>query len=334
MKKLLIITSTIIASIVCLNFSAVAAEKVNWTGYTFHPNTSTVEFKFLERIAEDVAKDTNGNFNIKMVVGGSLPIKGADIGPATADNIVQLGVLGSASVGFVPIYGLARLPLLYETKDELWKAMDNVVMDYIASDMDSKGVKLLAMYSYPYHSVWTIDKPVKTLSDLNGLKIRTMTPPQAELLKSYGAVTVSMATAEVAAALQQNVIDGYLTASAGAGKLWIDSVKYNYRTRLTWGPGMVGANKDAFDKLPTSYQESLIKAAKKWSEWVTDEMYNNEESLTEQFVKEKGLIVTPSNAEDIAEAREKAREVWRNQAKKIGPEAEKALEEVITLLNK
>ena len=330
MKKWIALTA-----LVCVvSAPAQAAEKVSWTGYTYHPNTSTVEFQFLERISEDVAKATGSNFNIKMVVGGSLPIKGADVCPATADNIVQFGVCGSATVGFLPIYGIARLPLLYETKEELWKAMDGVVMGYLDRALDAKNVKLLAMYSYPYHSVWTIEKPVKTLSDLDGMKIRTMTPPQAELLKSYGAVTVSLSTGDVAAAIQHRVIDGYLTASAGAGKLWIDSVKYNYRTRLSWGPGMVTANKEAFNKLPADYQKALLAAAKKWSKWLTDEMYTNEESLTETFVKEKGLVVTPYNPEDISKAREKAREVWRNQAKKIGPEAENALEEVMTLLGK
>lgn len=313
---------------------AMAAEKVSWTGYTDHPNSLTPEFIFLEKIAEDVAKATDGNFAIKMLVGGSLPIKGASVCPAIADGVVQMGVCGSASAGFLPIYNVARMPMLYETKEELWRGLNEVVMPYLDRGLDKKGVKLLAMYSYPYHSVWTISKPIKKLSELKGLKIRTMTPAQAGLMKAYGAVTVTLSTGDVATAIQQGVIDGYLTATGGAGKLWIDSVKYNYRTRLSWGPGMVTANKEAFGKLPADYQKALVEATRKASVWLTDTMYDDEERLTEKFVKEKGLITTPYDAEDAAGARKLAEGIWVEQAAKIGPDAVAALKEVRALLGK
>lgn len=330
MKRLLLL-----AGAACIAAApAIAAEKVSWTGYTDHPNSMTPEFTFLERIAEDVAKATDGNFAIRMLVGGSLPIKGADVCPAIADGVVQMGVCGSSAAGFLPIYNIARLPMLYETKDELWRGLDEVVTPYLDRALDKKNVKLLAMYSYPYHSVWTISKPVHKLADVKGLKIRTMTPAQAALMKAYGAVTVTLSTGDVATAIQQGVIDGYLTATGGAGKLWIDSVKYNYRTRLSWGPGMVTANKEAFAELPDAYRQALIEATRKWSVWLTDTMYNDEERLTEQFVKEKGLVTTPYDAEDAAGARKIAQGIWVEQANKIGPDAVAALNEVRALLGK
>lgn len=330
MKKLLLLAG--IASIAAA--PALSAEKVSWIGYTDHPNSMTPEFTFLEQIAADVSKATGGDFTIRMMVGGSLPVKGADVCPAIADGVVQMGVCGSAAAGFLPIYNVARMPMLYETKDELWRGLNEVVTPYLDRALDKKDVKLLAMYSYPYHSVWTINKPIKKLSELKGMKIRTMTPAQALLMKAYGAVTVTLSTGDVATAIQQGVIDGYLTATGGAGKLWIDSVKYNYRTRLSWGPGMVGANKAAFAKLPPAYQKALIDASIKASLWLTDTMYDEEETLTAQFVKEKGLITTPYDAADAAEARKIAEGIWGEQAAKIGPDAVSALKEVRALLGK
>lgn len=330
MKKMLAM-----AAVVCFAAApASAADMVSWTGYTDHPNSATPEFTFLEKIAEDVKAGSKDGFAIKMVVGGSLPIKGSDVCAAVADGIIQMGVCGAATAGYLPIYDIARLPLLYDTKDELWKALDGVVSAYIDKALDKKGVKLLAMYSYPYHSVWTVNKKIEKLSDLKGLKIRTMTPPQAALIKSYGAVTVTLSTGDVAAALQHGAIDGYLTASGGAGKLWVDSVKYNYRTRLSWGPGMVAVNKEAFGKLSAGDQKLLATATKKWATWLTDTMYDDEESLTKEFVEKKGLITTPYNIEDVKEARKTAREIWQTQAKKIGPDGVEALDKVMVLLGK
>lgn len=310
------------------------AAEIKWQGYTYHPTVAAPEYQFLEGIAKEVQEKTNGGLVIKVTPGGGLPIKGDDVAQAVSDRVVQFGACTGGTVGFIPIYGIARLPLLFDTEKELWTAIDKVLGKYIDRAFDKKNIKLLAFFTYPEHSVWTAKHKISQLSDLKGLKIRTMTPQQADLLKPYGAIPVTIATGEVAPALQRGVVEGLLTASAGGGKLWIDMLKYNYRVALSWGPSMVIANKKAFEELPPGVQETLQNASKKWGEWVTETMADDESKLTKKFVEEKGLIVTPSNPRDIAEARKIAVTVWEHTASKAGPEAIEVLKEVRVLLGK
>jgi TRAP-type C4-dicarboxylate transport system substrate-binding protein len=310
------------------------AAEIRWQGYTYHPTVAAPEFQFLEGIAKDVQEKTQGGLIIKMTPGGGLPIKGNDVAQAVSDRVVQFGACTGGTVGFIPVYGIARLPLLFDTEKELWTAIDEVLGKYIDREFDKKNVKLLAFFTYPEHSIWTAKHKITQLSDLKGLKIRTMTPQQADLLKPYGAIPVTIATGEVAPALQRGVVDGLLTASAGGGNLWIDMLKYNYRVALSWGPSMVIANKKAFGELPPSFQEILQSASKKWGKWVTDTMADDEAKLTKKFVEENGLIITPSNLSDIAGARKIAVKVWEETAAKVGPEGIEALKEVRALLGK
>jgi len=333
MKRFSLMSFLLVLAVSTLVGSGKAAA-TEWRGYTYHPTVAAPEYQFLEGIAKDVQEKTQGGLIIKMTPGGGLPIKGNDVAQAVSDNIVQFGACTGGTVGFVPIYGIARLPLLFDTEKELWTAIEKVLGKYIASAFDKKNVKLLAFFTYPEHSVWTAKHKITQLSDLKGLKIRTMTPQQADLLKPYGAIPVTIATGEVAPALQRGVVDGLLTASAGGGKLWIDMLKYNYRVALSWGPSMVIANKKAFEELPPNAQETLQSASTKWGKWVTDTMADNESKLTKKFVEENGLVITPSNPADIAAARKIAVKVWEETAAKAGPEAIEALKEVRTLLDK
>lgn len=327
--KALVLVSAIVAGIGIAN-----AEEIRWQGYTFMPNAALPEFQALINMSQEVKETTGGQLNIKMTIGGGLPIKGDDIASAISDRVIQFAACTGGTVGFLPIYGISRVPLLFDTEEELWRAIDKVLGKYIHDDFGKKNVKLLAFFTYPQHSVWTSKRKITQLSDLKGLKIRTMTPQQSTFLKQYGAFPITIATADVGPALQRGVMEGLVTASAGGARNWIDMLKYNYRISLSWGPSMLIANKQAFEKLPSDVQTKLEQSAKKWSKWLTENMAGDEDRLTKEFVAKNGLIVTPPNRNEMEGARKYAEKIWEETAEKIGPEAIKALKEVRTLLGK
>ncbi len=68
--------------------------------------------------------------------------------------------------------------------------------------------------------VFYCNKPIKTLDDLKGLKVRSFTPSMAALIQSLGATPVTMQFSEVYPALQRGVADCGVTSptSGNAGK--------------------------------------------------------------------------------------------------------------------
>jgi TRAP-type C4-dicarboxylate transport system substrate-binding protein len=68
--------------------------------------------------------------------------------------------------------------------------------------------------------VFYCNKPIKTLDDVKGLKVRSFTPSMAALIQSLGATPVTMQFSEVYPALQRGVADCGVTSptSGNAGK--------------------------------------------------------------------------------------------------------------------
>lgn len=248
-----------------LSVSGPAAAETSWQGYTFQPKTGVPQYDFL---ADDVAEATGGELQIDVVPAGTLPIKGNEVANAVADNIVQFAGATSGTVSLVPIYGMSRLPMLFPDEATLREGLDEVLLPAITEELESKNVKVLCMWWYPAHTIWLVDQKVESLADLEGMKLRVTSPQQGALMQAFGAIPVTIATAEVAPALQQGVVDGALTSASGA-ELWVDSFDYNYKLPLNFGTSFTLANLEAFQALPADQQEALQTASDDGCEWVT-----------------------------------------------------------------
>lgn len=71
-----------------------------------------------------------------------------------------------------------------------------------------KDVKLLAIHVHGPGVIFTRDKPVKTMEDLKGMKLRGPTATVTSMLKTMGAVPVGMPVPQVPEALSKGVING------------------------------------------------------------------------------------------------------------------------------
>src|SRR3954449_6345250 len=149
--------------------------------------------------------------------------------------------------GNVPLGGLTNLPLLTPTHEDFRKALA-ILEPYLTRELEKKGVKLLATYNFPIQTIWSISK-LTSVADLKGKKMRVSNQPQSDFMRRFEATPVTLATPDVAPALERATVEGLMTASAGGGRLWGDMLKYNFRLGLNYDLMLIIANKDAFDKL-------------------------------------------------------------------------------------
>ena len=178
------------------------AQTVNWLFYTHVPAATLVPARVSQEIVERVAKETNGGFQIKYHLGGSLTIKATDITTAVGDNVVQLGD-DAFQQGNVPITGILRLPMLITSAAEFEKALA-VMRPYLERAFDKKGVTLLANYYFPMQIAWS-SKKLTSLDDFKNQKIRATSPEQIEFLKRFGANGLTVGGSEVPSALERGV---------------------------------------------------------------------------------------------------------------------------------
>jgi len=324
------LTAAIGAAVLAASVSiAPARASTNWQGYTYAP-AALASYKGLERLADQLREATKGEVNITVSPGGAMSINGNDIAQAVGDGILQFGGTGGYA-GYVPIGGIGRLPMLYETKEEFDRAYA-ILEPYLKQALEAKNVVLVGHYVYPVQTVWS-RTAVDGMDQMKDVKFRVVSPEQAAAVKLFGAVPVSMSTPDVASALQRGAIDMLLTAAAGGGKLWYEMLDTNYKLPVNWSLSLIIANKEAFDDLTAEQQAAVMKAGADAGAWITKTFQEEDQAYTEKFEAAGLKVVQPTPAE-VAKARALVQPYWDEWAASHSAEAKEALSKIRTELGK
>lgn len=292
-----------------------------WKGYSFVSAANHPSYQHLESLAKEFESLSAGSVQTKVNVGGSLPIPGTSITQALGEGTLTFAH-DLFFTGSVPLGGLTMLPMLATTQSEYQKAAE-IVEPYLAAELKKKGVTLLATYNFPQQTIWSVSK-VASVEDLKGKKIRVGNAQVAEFMRRMGAVPVTLATGDVAPALERSTIEGVVTASAGGGRLWGDMLKSNLRLNLNYDLVLVAVNSKAFERLPVDVQQKFQSAARKHATDLTKTIAALEDETTQQL-KAKGLAVSSVNDASEKALAAQMKDYWEQWAKSTGPQAQEAL---------
>ena len=151
--------------------------------------------------------------------GGRLDV---DIFPAmqlggAKENVdaVRSGALFMTWVGaafltrIVPELEAVSLPFQYPSREVAFKVVDGPVGELLDEKLGAKGFISLGWMELGFRHVTNSKRPVRSLADLNGLKIR-MQPNETHLatFRALGANPVALDIKELYSALEQGVVDG------------------------------------------------------------------------------------------------------------------------------
>jgi TRAP-type C4-dicarboxylate transport system substrate-binding protein len=295
-----------------------------WECYVYNPVATQPSVQAVQRLIDRVKQQTNGDLEINLHLGGSLPIKADGITAAVADNIVQLGDDGFAT-GTIPITAILRLPMLLQSPDDLNKAMA-ILRPHLDDAYGKRGIVVLGQYSYPFQVLWG-RKKIGSLADIKGSKLRVTSVEQGEFIRRFGGISLTIGAPDVAAALDRGLVEGVLTASSGGGLAWHDLLKYRYDFPTSYVNSTIVVNKEAMDKLPAATQQIIRDAGADAANWATIEMNRVEDEITARFGKE-GMILTQATPQEIKEATERMRPYWDEWAAKHSAEAVSILKEI------
>lgn len=305
-----------------LSYAGDAGAEV-WQSYSF--STGQSENFHMQAIAKRVEEATDGKIRIHHTQGGGLPISGNDVQQAIAEDIVQFGQAGGGAVSFVPIFGLSRIPGLYETSQEFATAV-KLLEPYFDKDFGEKGVTVLCTFLFPQQTIFSRQE-IASLDDLNGLRVRVTSPEQALIVKAEGGIPVTLVSSDVPPALQQGAVDAVLTAGSGGARIWADMLTHNYRVPINWSQGFVLVNQDRFKALDADTQASIRQISREECQGMTDDLLGSEAEVMEHLAAE-GLVVTEARPEDLERLREVSSKLWEDYAARIGDDGVAALAEI------
>jgi TRAP-type C4-dicarboxylate transport system substrate-binding protein len=313
--------TAVLAATLCAG-PAAAAE--HWRAYTYNAVATVTAVKGLNAMLEAIQKETQGQLSVRLNLGGTLPIAATNITQAVSDNVVQMGD-DAFFVGSVPVGGVVRLPMFLRQRGEFEKAWD-IEAPYLKSEYEKKGVVLLGRYVFPENVMWS-RKKLTALADVQGQKIRVISPEQAEFIKLLGGIPVTLGTSEVAAAIDRGVIDGALTASSGYGYVWRDLLKYSYRLNVSFIDSLILVNKGAWEKLQPQMRAKVQAIVDEHTRKIGAAMAAEDEELTKKLAS-SGVTITEPSAAELAEAEKRVAPYWKEWGEKRSGAPQEALQKV------
>ena len=194
----------------CLGYAThTSAQQITLKLHHFVPPTATAHARFLVPWVERIEKESSGRIKIQiypaMQLGGSM----SQLLDQVADGIVDIvWALPGASAGRYPAFEAFELPFMTKTAQGSSRALWEYVHANKIEQTEFKSVKLLATHVHDEGVIHTIDKPIRTMADFKGLKLRTSNRWVTKLLAILGATPVGMPVGQVPDALSKHVIDG------------------------------------------------------------------------------------------------------------------------------
>lgn len=212
------------------------------------------------QFATDLEKATNGRVKITVHASGSL-FKANEIKRAVQGGQAQIGeILLSGYSNEDPMFGLDSVPFLatsYGDAAKLWKASQKAIEDRFAK----QGMKLLYAVPWPPQGIY-VNKPLNSIADLKGLKMRTYNPNTSRIAELAGAQPVTIQVAELAQAMATGAVNANITSGSTGydTKVW-EQIKYFYDTQAWLPKNVIMVSQKAFDALSKPDQAALLKVA-------------------------------------------------------------------------
>ena len=272
--------------------STAAFSQTKWDMPTPYPATNFHTENIAQFIA-DVDKATGGKLKITLHANASL-FKAPEIKRAVQGNQAQIGeILISGYSNEDPVFGVDSVPFLatsYADAAKLWKASRKPIEERFAR----QGMMVLFSVPWPPQGIYS-SKPLASIADMKGLKMRTYNPYTSRIAELAGAQPVTIQVAELAQAFATGAVNANITSGATGydTKAW-EVVKYYYDTQAWLPKNIVFVNKSAFDALDKATQGAVLKAAADAEArgWKTSEEKNT--WYLEQLGKNGMLVAPPS----------------------------------------
>jgi len=242
----------------------------------FMPTVHTLHQQVFLPLAEDLSEATGGELTIKIYPSGALgkgPVqqyKRAVTGVADITFCIQ-----SYSATIFPRSLIATQPGVTLSAEQgtrrLWEIYDTYLQE------EYQAVKVLGIWVMSPTVLMSRSRPVSTVADMAGMKIRISSPVESALIQAWGAVPVAMPITESYNALNTGVVDAVLIQPSALYEPWNLAEPAQYVTANLPGPTSIVClvmNRKSWEALTAEQQKTLdsltgpefsIKAAIIWS---------------------------------------------------------------------
>ena len=296
--------------------------------YTLRVSTtrgdSTWFAQMYDEIFEELTEASGGRLQFEIFHNNTLGQQ-ADLWNMFTEGGIDILDMSPGMVGSFPVSEGFNVPFLFGSDAQVLAAM-NALLEAGLIPEYSDNMEVLTFLPAGGLEIFTVKKPITSMEDLAGLKLRASSMTLSNAIGALGGTAVSIQPSEQTTSLQQGVLDGVITgAMYGSWTGLGDVCKYLLQGNVAMSCMFCGMNKATWESLPEDLQ-TLIKDTftAKINEFYMpkmDEEYNNAINV----LVGQGVEVTPMS-DELREAMKEATASFRDEyAASLGDDAEAIL---------
>jgi TRAP-type C4-dicarboxylate transport system substrate-binding protein len=278
--------------------------------------------------AEQVEKRSNGRIKITFYPAASLGFGGARIMTVVKDGLLEFAEMwGAHTAGELRINEVIELPGLIPYDLALRRQIVDSLLPYWERAHAERNIIPLAVAQVEPRNVYA-RRPVKSLADLKGMKVRAQGVVETDFTRAIGASPVTLSWEEVYPALQQGTIDAYwVTHSATFNAKLHEVAKHCYEVGLGGAAWYLLANKRTIDGLPADLKKIVTETGKEAGGRVWARVDGDIKTYKDRL-RQAGMSFTPAAPADMKVMLDSAQGVWGEWTQKGGPVAKEMVDKI------
>lgn len=316
---------------------AYAQDTVNVRISFNQPETSPAWQEAIKPFGDELEKESGGRFKVTHYPGEVLHTV-ADGFRAAATGITEVTSAWPVySANSFKLFHATELPLALPASDvAAVRVVDELYPTYFKDEYERMGIYLAFNAVTPVYDILTT-KPVNSIDDLKGMKIRAAGGGITQIVERLGATPVTMTITDAYTAFQQGVVDGIILSTADMVAYRMHEVgKFNYRIGVVRVAIPHAVNKAFYDGLPDDLKEVFDKAGRNAS-YNYEQMYTRLTAKALETMKAEGVTITDASADDLRKVNELLAPMWEAFLEKnagSAPSAEQLVADLRALTQK
>jgi tripartite ATP-independent transporter DctP family solute receptor len=246
----------------------------------------------LQFMAQIVEERTGGQHSLRVFHSRQLGEEKETI-EQTRIGAIDLNRTNVAPIGsLVPAANVLSLPFLFRSFEHLHNVLDQSLGQEILAGFQRHGFVGLTFYDSGARSIYNSVKPVRSISDMKGLRIRVQQSNlMSDMIKALGAAPIELPYGQVLTGLSTKLIDG-------AENNWPSYVTTNHYklapnytlTEHTMSPEVLVMSLRAWESLSTGDKQIFREAVEKSNIFMRD-LWTGLEERSRQQARAAGNIV-------------------------------------------
>lgn len=270
-----------------------------------------------EKFASEVQQISHGSIKVQIFPNSQLGDEPSVLKSVQSGSIAMATAANSTVANYLPKLHLFDMPFLFNSADQALSVTSGPIGKSFANGLADKGFVLLGYYYAGARNILNNQKPINSLADFKGMKIRVIpSDVNEDSFKAMGANPTPIEYSQLYTALQTHVVDAAEAANSNYYAQKFYEVAPNYAI-LHWQflVSPVVMSKKIFDTLSAQQQQDVRKALTDslQTEW---SKYEAEDDAALASIKKLGNVkITQPDRQPWIDA---VKPVWAKWAPTVG----------------